>query len=162
MKRIGVLLFCLLAPVVMAQDNSYEYRAIVPDVYEALLVANSRKQDSNMTVDQAKEILEGTIVLVVGYSSCVPCKNMLDKIEEEGFPSLWEREGVRFYQLHSIADKRNKSEAKLIDWIEDVCNQKSVPVLLIIKNGKVTSRCVGYKKDNEDIFVSGLKQRTLP
>ncbi|MBQ7908181.1 MAG: hypothetical protein IJ311_01610 [Elusimicrobiaceae bacterium] len=161
MKRILICLFCFAASIVIAQTSGYVSRAVPADVYEALLVVNGEQKNSNMSLDQAKKTIEGTIVLEAGFSACTPCQKMIQAIEEEGLPSLWERNEVRFYQLQSLKDEKLHAEPQLIDWMKKESNQDSVPLLFIIKNGKVVAMYKGYNSEKQKSFIDGLKAATL-
>ncbi|MBR5608685.1 MAG: hypothetical protein IKW63_00215 [Elusimicrobiaceae bacterium] len=160
MKKILIFLCCLLAPALMAQTTGYVSRAVPADVYEALLVVNEQHPNSNMTSTQAKEILKGTIVLEAGFSACGACENMIKAIEEAGLLSLWQRQGTRFYQLQSIKDG-TKNTPRLIDWMTGVAETTSVPLLFVIKDGKVVAARKGYNSKDKDSFISKLKSVTL-
>lgn len=160
MKKILVFVCCLLAPVLMAQSSGYVTRSIPADVYEALLVVNGEKSDSNMTLTQAKETVKGTIVLEAGYPACPPCQKMILAIEEELIP-VWQSKGVSFYQLQSIRDEKEHAAPKLIDWMKDEAQEEGVPLLFVLKDGKVAAMYKGYDSTKRSDFVSNLKQVTL-
>jgi len=161
MRSILICLFCLAATAVMAQDSGYVSRAVPADVYEALLVVNGEQKNSNMTVEQAKRELKGIIVLEAGFPACTPCQKMIQAIEEEGLPSLWERNEVRFYQLQSLKDEKLHSDPQLMDWMKKESNQDAVPLLFIIKDGKVVAMYKGYASSHRTSFIDELKKVTL-
>ena len=178
MKKILILLCCLLAPALMAQehvcgpsgcsasssvsdDNGYVRRAVDPEVYEALLVVNGLRSNSNMTTSQAEKILKGTIVVEAGFPACSPCGKMIKAIEEAGLLSKWEQKNIRFYQLNSTEDEKKKNSPNLINWMKRVARTYSVPLLFVIKDGKVVAIRKGYNSEEKDSFLQKLEKVTL-
>ena len=176
MKKILIFLCCLLAPALMAQghvcgpsgcsvsssaseDNGYVRRAVDPEVYEALLVINGLQSSSNMTTSQAEKILKGTIVVEVGFPGCSPCGKMVKAIEEAGLLSKWEQKNVRFYQLNSTKDEKNSP--CLVNWMKRVARTYTVPLLFVIKDGKVVALRKGYNSEEKDSFLQKLERVTL-
>ena len=161
MKKILTILCCLLAPALMANSVVNHREHVMPaEVYEALLVVNGQHDNSNMTFDQAQEVVKGIIVLEVGTQTCSACNKMYGTIKESSLPAKWEKKGVHFYHVDYENDSA-KSGPRLIDWMREQYGIRSVPVLLVIKNGQVVARRLGFNMKDKISFIENLERVTL-
>ncbi len=172
MKKILVLMACLLALPLMAQRNSYEWpeRQIPADVYEALLElpalqtlqsqgqALSRTQEAQLA--SYKQTLKGLHIIEIGYYGCPPCGALLKALEEVDQSGLslidqWKKKGIAFYQLEYFSDIDKK------DSLSKKWNVQSCPTLIFIKDGEIVSRLKGFDSKKATEKVRQIKQLAI-
>lgn len=142
MKKILTILCCLLAPVLMASSvNIYNDSYTPEEVYEALLILNNQRKNSNMTLEESKKISKGTIVVRFWQAKCHPCYNMSKEIELN-FVDRWQNSGVRFYQLKNDPNLSGTS-AKFMKWTLGRSGGE-FPVLSVFKDGVLIYEGKGY------------------
>lgn len=157
MKKIFLILFALLTVSVYAQDE-------VPSI--ALKTLDGK--DINL-----KEISSGDTPVVISLWAtwCVPCLKELDAISEV-YADWKEETKVKLYAI-SIDDSRTVKRVKplingkgwdytiLLDTNNDVkraVGAATVPLTLLVKNGKIVYRHSGYSPGAENELYSYIQK----
>ncbi|MBR2921967.1 MAG: hypothetical protein IKL48_04800 [Elusimicrobiaceae bacterium] len=144
MKRILVVLCCLLAPLFM-QAGEYSQRPIPSDVVEAFFIMNNHPTNSDMTLLQAEEKLKGTIVVQISMDRCTTCIKMKQAMDRANIVNLWSEKGVRFYQIDADEEYPAKHVNDFYGWIKENTKIETVPLIMIFKNGKFAGMRNGYE-----------------
>ncbi len=165
MKRVLTFLFCLVTSAAMAQVAGHSSQMVPSEVQEAILVKYKAAPHSNMTAQQAEQLLAGTLVIEAGFRGCGACENMFDAMKEGGVLSKWEKKGIRFYQI-DILNKRFAPLQKLmynfvVKAVKGDLNRTGVPWLFIFKDGKITVIQSGFDNTKRNKFVENLEKATL-
>ena len=120
-----------------------------------------------------QEIAQNNNLIIVSLWAtwCAPCKNELDAINDE-YDDWVEETGVKLFAI-SVDDSRTVKRVKpmvngkgwefeiLLDTNSDLkkaLGAPTVPVTLIIKNGKIVFRHSGYNPGAEDDLFEELKK----
>ncbi len=157
MKRILVVLCCLLAPLFM-QAGEYSQRPIPRDVVEAFFVMNNHPTNSDMTLQQAEEKLKGAIVVQISMENCGTCIKMKQAMDKAGIVNLWSKKGVRFYQIDAAEEDPAKHVNDFYGWIKEKTQIVSVPLIIIFKNGRFVGMRKGYEaKPTEEYDAKFIK-----
>ena len=133
--------------------------------------SNIKTLDGKTTTIKAIAADNDLIVVSLWATWCVPCKNELDAINE--VYSDWQEEtGVKLYEV-SIDDSRTVSRVKplvngkdwdftiLLDTNNDLKRElgaSTVPLTILIKNGKIVYRHYGYTPGSEDYLYEEIKK----
>lgn len=163
MKRILVVLCCLLAPLFM-QAGEYSQRPIPRDVVEAFFVKYNHPTNSDMTLLQAEEKLKGTIVVQISMESCGTCIKMKQAMDRAEIVDLWSENGVRFYQIDAAEEDPAKYVDNFYGWIKKQTRIATVPLIMIFKNGEFDGMRNGYEaeptEEYDAEFIKKLKIKT--
>ena len=159
MKHLVYLFFLTVALNLTAQD----------------LVPNTEIKTLDGEITSLEEISENNDLIVVSLWAtwCVPCKNELDAINEVYID--WQDEtNVQLYAI-SVDDSRTVSRVKpmvngkawdftiLLDTNNELKRElgaSTVPLTLIIKNGKIVYRHSGYTPGSEDNLFEEIKKHS--
>ncbi|APY01180.1 thiol-disulfide isomerase/thioredoxin [Lacinutrix venerupis] len=113
------------------------------------------------------------IVVSLWATWCVPCKNELDAINDV-YVDWQDETNVKLYAI-SVDDSRTVSRVKplvngkawdfdiLLDTNNDLKRElgaSTVPLTLIIKNGKIVYRHSGYTPGAEDVLFDEIKKHS--
>lgn len=159
MKQFLYLLLFTLSFNISAQEN--------------LPTAEIKTLDGNTTTLEKISKENDLIVVSLWATWCVPCKNELDAINEVYID--WQDEtDVKLYAI-SVDDSRTVSRVKplvngkawdftiLLDTNNDLKRElgaSTVPLTLIIKNGKIVYRHSGYTPGSEDELFEEIKKHS--
>ncbi|WP_055434956.1 TlpA family protein disulfide reductase [Lacinutrix algicola] len=140
---------------------------------ESLPTTEIKTLDGTTTSLQEISKQNDLIVVSLWATWCVPCKNELDAINE--LYTDWQDEtNVKVYAI-SIDDSRTVSRVKplvngkawdfdiLLDTNNDLKRElgaATVPLTLIIKNGKIVYRHSGYTPGSEDSLFEEIKKHS--
>jgi thiol-disulfide isomerase/thioredoxin len=158
MKQLSLIIFGLcLSSLLIGQD-----------LFPAVNVKSLEGKVVNTT-----KIVGGSQLLIISFWAtwCKPCHAELNAFAE--LADDWKKEtGVHIVAI-SIDDSRASSKVKTLvsgnDWPFDVyidenndlkraLNISSVPFLVIVKDGKIVYRSVGYSPGNENKLFAELKK----
>lgn len=179
MKRLCLLLACLLALPLAAQPmSSFQRRALPGELYAALVQLPQLRYEQKQLRGQGQELsaekqtllaryeqtAKGMIVVEAGYPGCAPCANLLRVLEssaDSGVSMLdeWSAKGVQFYQLQWLED-RTGPEGQTFSSVWEI---KSVPTLFIFKDGSLMTADLGLglMQSRLNGFDSGQAPQTL-
>ena len=160
MKNLFLLLLIFLASYnIQAQD-------IIPD--------SKLKTLTGETTDLKTIAEENDLIVVSLWATwCVPCKNELDAISEV-YEDWQDETKVKLYAI-SVDDSRTVKRVKpmingkgwdyeiLLDTNNDLkraLGAATVPLTLIIKNGKIVFRHSGYTPGSEDDLYEEIKKHS--
>jgi thiol-disulfide isomerase/thioredoxin len=123
---------------------------------------------------QLDDISKDQLVVISLWATwCVPCKNELDAISEV-YDDWVEETDVKLYAV-SVDDSRTVSRVKplvngkswdftiLLDTNNDLKRElgaSTIPLTLIIKNGKIVYRHSGYTPGSEDELFEEIKKHS--
>lgn len=140
---------------------------------ESLPTAEIKTLDGTTTTLQKISKADELIVVSLWATWCVPCKNELDAIND--VITDWQDEvDVKIYAI-SVDDSRTVSRVKplvngkawdfeiLLDTNNDLKRElgaATVPLTLIIKNGKIVYRHSGYTPGAEDELFEEIKKHS--
>lgn len=184
MKRLLLgLCLCLMAVGIISATpytrqeyltDVFSSREMSPQLYEAFVripyLLREQKQlkarGSDLTEDQQEALqkyrqeAKGVKVVLIGYTTCEPCFqlfNLLDREEDSRcLLEQWEEQGTEFFMLNTGKERgRQYSEDSLMF----VWNIRSVPVLLVLKDGWPVARLEGYHRSKSDEVVQVLKEQ---
>ncbi|WP_375242730.1 TlpA family protein disulfide reductase [Lacinutrix sp.] len=159
MKQFFYLLVLLLSINITAQ--------------ETLPSAEIKTLDGTSTSLQELGKNNDIIVISLWATWCVPCKNELDAINDV-YTDWQDETGVKVYAV-SVDDSRTVSRVKplvngkawdfeiLLDTNNDLKRElgaATVPLTLIIKNGKIVYRHSGYTPGAEDELFEEIKKHS--
>mmetsp|Transcript_16430 Transcript_16430/g.24640 ORF Transcript_16430/g.24640 Transcript_16430/m.24640 type:complete len:160 (-) Transcript_16430:19-498(-) len=159
MKQFFYLLVVLLSINITAQ--------------ETLPSAEIKTLDGTSTSLQELGKNNDIIVISLWATWCVPCKNELDAINDV-YTDWQDETGVKVYAV-SVDDSRTVSRVKplvngkawdfeiLLDTNNDLKRElgaATVPLTLIIKNGKIVYRHSGYTPGAEDELFEEIKKHS--
>jgi len=159
MKQLFYLIILSISFNINAQDN-------VP-------TSEIKTLDGNITTLQKISEENDLIVVSLWATWCVPCKNELDAINEV-YTDWQDETNVKVYAI-SVDDSRTVSRVKplvngkdwdftiLLDTNNDLKRElgaATVPVTLIIKNGKIVFRHSGYTPGAEDELFEEIKKHS--
>lgn len=141
---------------------------------QADLPTTKLKTLTGKTTDLPTIAKENTLIIVSLWATwCAPCKNELDAISEV-YDDWKEETNVKLYAI-SVDDSRTVKRVKplingkgwdyeiLLDTNNDLkraLGAPTVPVTLIIKNGKIVYRHSGYSPGAEDELYEELKKHS--
>lgn len=140
---------------------------------ENLPTAEIKTLDGTATTLQEISKDNSLIVVSLWATWCVPCKNELDAINDV-YTDWQDETGVKLYAV-SVDDSRTVSRVKplvngkswdfdiLLDTNNDLKRElgaATVPLTLIIKNGKIVYRHSGYTPGAEDILFEEIKKHS--
>ena len=92
---------------------------------------------------------DGYSVIVLGFDQCIYCQNMLEYLDEL---SDVKKIKYNYININEISDDELNSFVEKNDNI----SLKSVPILLIIKDGVVVDKLIGFNDDEDDEVISEL------
>ena len=92
---------------------------------------------------------DGYSVIVLGFDQCVYCEKMLEYLDEL---SSVKKIKYNYININEISDDELNSFVERNDNI----SLKSVPILLIIKDGVVVDKLIGFNDDEDDEVISEL------
>lgn len=159
MKNLSFAFILLFSVLLTAQNN----------------VPNTQLKTLDGDITNLQDISKNNELIVVSLWAtwCVPCKNELDAISE--VYSDWQEEtNVTLYAV-SVDDSRTVKRVKPLvngkDWdyeiLLDTNNElkralgtATVPLTLIIKNGKIVYRHSGYTPGAEDDLYEEIKKHS--
>ena len=159
MKQFFYLLVLLLSINITAQ--------------ETLPSAEIKTLDGTSTSLQELGKNNDIIVISLWATWCVPCKNELDAINDV-YTDWQDETGVKVYAV-SVDDSRTVSRVKplvngkawdfeiLLDTNNDLKRElgaATVPLTIIIKNGKIVYRHSGYTPGAEDELFEEIKKHS--
>jgi thiol-disulfide isomerase/thioredoxin len=159
MKQIVYLLIFTLSFNLIAQDNAP--------------TSEIKTLDGNTTSLQKISEDNDLIVVSLWATWCVPCKNELDAINEV-YTDWQDETDVKVYAV-SVDDSRTVSRVKpmvngkawdftiLLDTNNDLKRElgaSTVPLTLIIKNGKIVFRHSGYTPGSEEKLFEEIKKHS--
>ncbi|MEM5564027.1 TlpA disulfide reductase family protein [Psychroserpens sp. AS72] len=159
MKQLLYLLLFTLSFNLSAQEN--------------LPTAEIKTLDGNTTTLEKISKDNDLIVVSLWATWCVPCKNELDAISEV-YVDWQDETDVKLYAI-SVDDSRTVSRVKplvngkawdftiLLDTNNDLKRElgaATVPLTLIIKNGKIVYRHSGYTPGSEDELFEEIKKHS--
>ena len=159
MKQIVYLLIFTLSFNLIAQDNAP--------------TSEIKTLDGNTTSLQKISEDNDLIVVSLWATWCVPCKNELDAINEV-YTDWQDETDVKVYAV-SVDDSRTVSRVKpmvngkawdftiLLDTNNDLKRElgaSTVPLTLIIKNGKIVFRHSGYTPGSEEELFEEIKKHS--
>ncbi|AUC83372.1 TlpA disulfide reductase family protein [Lacinutrix sp. Bg11-31] len=140
---------------------------------ENLPTAEIKTLDGTTTTLQEISKDNSLIVVSLWATWCVPCKNELDAINDV-YTDWQDETDVKLYAV-SVDDSRTVSRVKplvngkawdfdiLLDTNNDLKRElgaATVPLTLIIKNGKIVYRHSGYTPGAEDILFEEIKKHS--
>ena len=140
---------------------------------EALPTAEIKTLDGTTTTLQKISKDNDLIVVSLWATWCVPCKNELDAINDV-YTDWQDETDVKVYAI-SVDDSRTVSRVKplingkawdfdiLLDTNNDLKRElgaATVPLTLIIKNGKIVYRHSGYTPGAEDDLFEEIKKHS--
>ncbi len=138
-------------------------------------IPNTQLKTLDGDITNLQKITENNDLIIVSLWAtwCVPCKNELDAISE--VYSDWQDEtNVTLYAI-SVDDSRTVKRVKPLingkDWdyeilldtnndLKRALGAATVPLTLIIKNGKIVYRHSGYTPGSEDDFYEEIKKHS--
>ncbi|WP_040281356.1 TlpA family protein disulfide reductase [Psychroserpens damuponensis] len=159
MKQLIYLLLLTLSFNLSAQDN--------------LPTAEIKTLDGDTTTLEKISQDNDLIIVSLWATWCVPCKNELDAINEV-YVDWQDETDVKLYAI-SVDDSRTVSRVKplvngkawdfniLLDTNNDLKRElgaATVPLTLIIKNGKIVYRHSGYTPGAEDELFEEIKKHS--
>lgn len=138
-------------------------------------IPNTQLKTLDGDITNLQEISENNDLIVVSLWAtwCVPCKNELDAISE--VYSDWQEETNVILYAISVDDSRTIKRVKPLvngkDWDYEVLldtnndlkralGAATVPLTLIIKNGKIVYRHSGYTPGAEDDLYEEIKKHS--
>jgi len=159
MKNLLFAFVLLFSIIVTAQNN----------------IPNTKLKTLNGDITNLKTISEKNDLIVVSLWAtwCVPCKNELDAISE--VYSDWQDETNVILYAISVDDSRTVKRVKPLingkDWdyeilmdtnndLKRALGAATVPLTLIIKNGKIVYRHSGYTPGSEDDLYEEIKKHS--
>ena len=159
MKQFLYLVIFALSFILPAQDNA--------------LTTEIKTLDGNTTSLEKISQENNLIVVSLWATWCVPCKNELDAINDV-YVDWQEETNVKVYAV-SVDDSRTVSRVKpmvngkawdftiLLDTNNDLKRElgaSTVPLTLIIKNGKIVFRHSGYTPGSEEELFEEIKKHS--
>jgi len=136
-------------------------------------IPNTELKTLDGKITNLQEIVKNNNLIIVSLWAtwCAPCKNELDAINDE-YDDWVEETGVKLFAI-SVDDSRTVKRVKplvngkgwdfeiLLDTngeLKKALAAPTVPVTLIIKNGKIVFRHSGYNPGAEDDLYEELKK----
>ena len=157
MKKFAFIFILLITSIGFSQDQILE---------------TSIKTLKGETTSLSEITSENDLVIVSLWATwCVPCKNELDAISD--VYQDWQDETNVELVAVSVDDSRTVNRVKPLvngkDWeftilldtnndLKRALNTATVPLTLIIKNGKIVYRHSGYTPGSEDALFEELKK----
>lgn len=138
-------------------------------------IPNTQLKNLNGGITNLQEIAKNNDLIVVSLWAtwCAPCKNELDAISEV-YDDWIDETGVKLFAI-SIDDSKTVKRVKplvngkgwdfeiLLDINSDLkkaLGAPTVPLTLIIKNGKIVYRHSGYSPGSEDELFEEIKKHS--